>query len=382
MTPKKRPAPPLAGKHFWRFQAAADGNAPPELILYGDIAAESWRGDEVTPQQFGAELSALGHVAELVVRINSGGGDVFAANALYTRLKDNPARIIVKIDGWAASAATIVAMAGDVIEIPENGVFMLHDPQMGVAGYYSEEEFQQLAQELKVIKQAIVNGYALKTGKEEGEIAALMAAETWYDGRQAVAAGFCDRLMFEAVATTCEGASQVMVNHTALDLTGFPPMPPVLFHRLTAAASGGFLAPARLQNEEEEKERIDMLEEKDITTVEALRATYPDLTAALADEAGLAERKRIQDIEAVALPGYDAIVNGAKFLQPASAGDVAQAIVAAQRQEGHHYLAARSDDVKNAGCQDLGTGPSREGAVDGGPGEIDRALDKLFPENK
>lgn len=123
-------------KHFWSFRAAADDNAAPELILYGDIASETWWGDEVTPRQFTEELSALGTVPEIVVRINSGGGDVFAANAIYTRLKDNPAKITVKIDGWAASAATIVAMAGDVIEIPANGVFMVQDIEdVALAGF-------------------------------------------------------------------------------------------------------------------------------------------------------------------------------------------------------------------------------------------------------
>ena len=145
-------------KHFWTFRAAAEESAAPELILYGDIASETWWGDEVTPRQFSDELNALGAVAEIVVRINSGGGDVFAANAIYTRLKDNKAKIIVKIDGWAGSAATIIAMAGDVIEIPGNGVFMVHDPKMGAMGYFSAEDFKKAAAELEVIKQSIVNG--------------------------------------------------------------------------------------------------------------------------------------------------------------------------------------------------------------------------------
>ena len=102
-TPQAKPK----NKHFWNFQPAS-GDNPPELILYGDIASETWWGDEVTPRQFTEELDALGAVPEIVVRINSGGGDVFAANAIYTRLKDNTAKITVKIDGWAASAATIL----------------------------------------------------------------------------------------------------------------------------------------------------------------------------------------------------------------------------------------------------------------------------------
>ncbi|MCH5195936.1 MAG: Clp protease ClpP, partial [Oscillospiraceae bacterium] len=121
---------PNKNNKFWDFKASAQtssgGNsAEAELILYGDISQTSWWGDEVTPKQFDSDLAALGDVDEIVVRINSGGGDVFAANAIYTRLKDHKARITVKIDGWAASAATIIAMAGDTIQIPANGVFMI-----------------------------------------------------------------------------------------------------------------------------------------------------------------------------------------------------------------------------------------------------------------
>lgn len=103
----------------------------------------------MTPRQFTEELDALGAVPEIVVRINSGGGDVFAANAIYTRLKDNAAKITVKIDGWAASAATIVAMAGDVIEIPGNGVFMVHDPSLGLLGYFNEADLAKMTRGIK-----------------------------------------------------------------------------------------------------------------------------------------------------------------------------------------------------------------------------------------
>ena len=87
----------------------------------------------MTPAWFNQELAALGDVAEIIVRINSGGGDVFAANAIYTRLRDLDAKITVKIDGWAASAATIIAMAGDTIKIAKNGLFMVHDPAITAA---------------------------------------------------------------------------------------------------------------------------------------------------------------------------------------------------------------------------------------------------------
>ncbi len=372
-------------KHFWKFINSAVDGKPPELILEGDISSTTWWGDEVTPRQFTEELNALGNVPEIVVRINSGGGDVFAANAIYTRLKDNAATITVKIDGWAGSAATIIAMAGDVIEIPGNGVFMVHDPKMGARGYFSAEDFKKAAEELKVIKQAIVNGYALKTKKDPEEIAAIMAAETWYDGKQAVDAGFCDRLMFEDAQTTVENMGKVVVNSVSMDLERFPNLSVSLLNRLTASASGGF---TNTKNQIEQKRSEEVMDGiKDIKTPEGLRAAFSDLVKQIEDAATAAataaERKRIQDIEGVALAGFETIVNAAKFEKPVSAGDVATQIVAAQKKQSADYIAARNDDAQDSGAGDVGTGGKIEGAAGGGgTSEIDAAIDRLFPETK
>ncbi len=369
-------------KHFWKFCNAAEGGKQRELILEGDISSTTWWGDEVTPRQFTEELNALGNVPEIVVRINSGGGDVFAANAIYTRLKDNAAKITVKIDGWAASAATIVAMAGDVIEIPGNGVFMVHDPKMGAMGYFSAEDFTKAAEELKVIKQAIINGYALKTGKSAEEIAAIMSAETWYDGKQAVEAGFCDKLMFEDAKTTVENMGKVVVNSVSMDLERFPNMSVSLLNRLTASASGGFSNTKTPQITEKERKTMGP-ENKEIKTPADLKAAFPDLVKQIEDAATAAERKRIQDIEGVALAGFEKIVNAAKFDNPVSAGEVATQIVAEQKKQAAGYIADRNADAQDSGAGDVGTGKI-EGAAGGGGGqsEIDAAIDRLFPEMK
>lgn len=381
MAKEKQPQGKPQNKHFWSFRAAADDNAAPELILYGDIASETWWGDEVTPRQFTEELSALGTVPEIVVRINSGGGDVFAANAIYTRLKDNPAKITVKIDGWAASAATIVAMAGDVIEIPANGVFMVHDPSMGLLGYFNEADLVKLTDEIKVIKQSIVNGYALKTGKPADEIAAIMSAESWYDGKQAVDAGFCDKLMFEDAKNSVENTAKVVVNSVSMDLTRYEKMPVSLLNRLTAHTSGGFSNTPTPKNTE--KERKNMPEIKDIKTVDDLKATFPDLTKQIEETATATERKRIQDIEDVALAGFENIVADAKFKNPIAAGDVAKAIVAEQKKQGGKYIQDRDDDAEKSGAGAAGGGQGREGAGgDNGGDDVDAILNKLYPETK
>ena len=376
-----RPQAQPKNKHFWTFRAAAEENDAPELILYGDIASETWWGDEVTPRQFTEELDALGAVPEIVVRINSGGGDVFAANAIYTRLKDNAAKITVKIDGWAASAATIVAMAGDVIEIPGNGVFMVHDPSMGLLGYFNEADLVKLTDEIKVIKQSIVNGYALKTGKPADEIASIMAAETWYDGKQAVEAGFCDKLMFEDAETTVENGAKIVVNSVSLDLNRYPNMTISLLNRLTARTPGGFSNTITQNTPKRSEESMDGI--KDIKTVDGLKAAFPDLTKQIEEAAVDAERKRIQDIEDVALAGFETIVNDAKFKNPISAGDVAKAIVAEQKKQGGKYIQDRDDDAVKSGAGKVGAGGQREGmGGDDGADDVDAAIDKLFPETK
>lgn len=368
-------------KHFWSFRNVAGENTAPELILYGDIASETWWGDEVTPRQFTEELNALGSVPEIVVRINSGGGDVFAANAIYTRLKDNPAKIRVKIDGWAASAATIVAMAGDVIEIPGNGVFMVHDPAIGLLGYFNETDLAKVSEELKVIKQSIVNGYALKTGKTAEEIAAIMAAETWYDGKQAVDAGFCDKIMFGAAETTVEDTAKIIVNRVSLDISRFPNLPVSLLNRCATQNHTQNDFSDNQTKSKRSEEKMDKIE--DIKTVDSLKAAFPELTKQIADAAAAAERQRIQDIEEVALPGFEAIVAEAKFTKPVAAGDVAKAIIAEQRKQGKEYIQNRDADAKNSGAGSVAVGAGIEGIGNqGGADEIDAVLDKLFPAKK
>lgn len=182
-----------------------------EMLLYGEISEYSWYGDEITPSVFNQELKDLGAVDEITVRINSGGGDVFAAVAIYTRLKEHKAKISVKIDGWCASAATIIAMAGDTIEISVGGVFMIHDPLAGLIGYYNTTDLENIVKELETIKQSIVNCYMTVTDKSEEEIKSLMTNEgEWFTGEEAVEAGFCTAVMFTDVDTEVENAEKVI----------------------------------------------------------------------------------------------------------------------------------------------------------------------------
>ena len=356
---------------FWNF-VPATGTKPPEMLLYGPIASQrSWWEDRVTPAQFNQELAAIGDVEELVVRINSPGGDVFAAHAIYCRLRDIDAKITVKIDGWAASAATIVAMAGDVIQIPRNGVFMIHDPAMTVWDTYKAADFEKLAQELKVIKQSIVNTYAGRTKMKDEDIAAMMQEETWWTGDQAVEKGFCDSIMFEAEPqTVIENARKVIVNSVPLDLSRFKTVPTML---LNSPAQGG------LQNIEpkDEKGGKGTMDEK-IKTVPALEAAYPDLVNQIRTEAVNSERERIKSIMDTAPAGYESIVEDALFKNPVDAGQVALKIVAEQKKAGAKYLAAVAKDAEASGVDGIEPGGTPAGGGDDGKSIFDRAIEEVL----
>lgn len=323
------------------------------MILYGDISSYSWWGDEITPDIFNKELKEIGAVKTLVVRINSGGGDVFAANAIYTRLKElseNGTDVNIKIDGWAGSAATIISCAGTTAEIPGNGVYMIHNPKTGVLGYYEASELVKMAEELEVIKQSIVNCYKLKTGKGDEEIKQLMDSSTWYTGEQAVTEGFCDNLMFGNAETEVENAEKVIVNHVSMSLDDFESVPESLLNYANSFNNNKF----------ESKEKRNK-EEKTAMTLEEFKAQHGDLfnqvqseaQAAAAKDTAAAERKRMEEIDNLTIPGFEDLANDAKYTNPISADQFAKKIVMVQKEQGNQFLNGRESDVNSSGMRSV-----------------------------
>lgn len=364
---------------FWDFVQQTE-ESPAELTLYGPISStQSWWEDRVTPKTFNDELKAIGDVDEIVVRINSGGGDVFAANAIYARLKDHKAKITVKIDGWAASAATIIAMAADVLQISGNGVFMIHDPKLYAWDYYTAEQLVKMANELKVIKQSIINGYVLKTNKDEQEISNLMSEETWYTGIEAVESGFCDELMFEAeVETEVENAGKVIVNKVEMDVSIFENVPTNLLNSPKSQGRGMFINKGQ---KPKQKESENNMSQQVIASAEELERVYPDLVKNIREQAVTNERSRIKAIDEMGLEGFEDIVENAKYQEPVAAEQVAMKIIAKQKEMGTTYLNNREDDVENGNLGSVGVGGQGERGA-GAANDFDTAIDKLFPATK
>jgi ATP-dependent Clp protease protease subunit len=204
---------------FWTFRNA-EKDKPAELLIYGEIADMSWWGDEVTPKQFKKDLDKLGDVDEIAVFINSLGGDVFAGQAIHSMLKRHKATISVYIDGIAASAASIIAMAGDTIKMPKNAMMMVHNPWTWAIGYAAD--FRKVADDLDKIREAVISAYQVKTGLSPEEIGALLDAETWMTAEEAVEKGFADEAEeAKQVAAKIEGRIMT-VNGLGIDIARAP----------------------------------------------------------------------------------------------------------------------------------------------------------------
>ncbi|MFR6588593.1 MAG: head maturation protease, ClpP-related [Ruminococcus sp.] len=169
-----------------------EAGAEHDLYLDGAIAQDSWFEDDVTPAAFQAELKQ--HTGDVTVWINSPGGGVFAAAQIYTMLRNHAGKVTVKIHGIAASAASVVAMAGDTTLISPVGMLMIHNPSTMAAG--EKKDMEQAIAVLEEVKESILNAYVTKTGLSRNRLAKMMDAETWLNANEAMRLGFVDGILF------------------------------------------------------------------------------------------------------------------------------------------------------------------------------------------
>lgn len=186
-------------KKFWNWKKIKTVNQETGLeteerilFLNGTIAEESWFDDDVTPALFKDELNA--GTGDITLWINSPGGDCVAAAQIYNMLLEYPGKVIVKIDGIAASAASVIAMAGNDVQMSPVSMMMIHNPATIAWGDHTE--MKKAMELLDAVKESIINAYVLKTGQSRAKLSHLMDAETWMDANKAVELGFADGILF------------------------------------------------------------------------------------------------------------------------------------------------------------------------------------------
>ena len=165
--------------------------------MNGTIAEESWFDDDVTPQLFKDEL--MNGSGDITVWINSPGGDCVAAAQIYNMLLEYRGNVTVKIDGIAASAASVIAMAGTTVLVSPVSMIMIHNPMTAAMG--DKAEMEKAIEMLGSVKDSIINAYEIKTGLSRAKLAHMMDAETWMDAHKAVELGFADGILSRTPAT-------------------------------------------------------------------------------------------------------------------------------------------------------------------------------------
>lgn len=321
---------------FWEVKNISSNEG--ELLLYGEIrSSKPWwqEGKMITPDDFLNDIAPLKNKSKITIRLNSRGGDVFAAQAIYTQLKTMQGTKEIIIDGIAASAATIIAMAGDTVKIPKGAAFMIHNPSITVWDSFMAKDLEQLKNMLESVKSCIIETYCTKTTLSKEELSQMMDDEVWLTGAQAVEKGFCDALLeTENPVNQILNGRMLMVNNVVHDLSGFKNMPTFESEPQNTPRNEG--------------EQMDL---------EKLQKTYPDLINQLKqgakEEGAKEERTRIQNIEKIASNISDELVVKAKFEEPMNAERLAFMALQEDKNRSNTFIQALTQDAKDSGADNI-----------------------------
>jgi ATP-dependent Clp protease protease subunit len=363
---------------FWNFKNISESEG--ELTVYGDIG-ESWFGDSVSSKKFAQALKNLGDISNLTVKINSGGGDVFTGHAIRAMLKDHKAYVTARIEGLAASAASVLATGADEIIVHPSDYIMIHNPAATTSG--EAKDFSKMVEVLSVIKNGIVNAYAEKTGKDKKEISDLMDAETWMTGEDAVREGFADKLEKDSGTKNQRpilNGNILIVNGLSHDLSNIKTRPDIK-NELDSKESNSFSFLDKILNIFKDnrqmeglvnnilennlpKTNIENIKEEqsmDIKNAEELKKAYPELVNQVIKtevEAAVAntlknERGRIQDIEKIANRIDPILVNKAKYETFIDAKDLAFQAMQSDNGKGNEYIKNLKADAAASGTDEV-----------------------------
>lgn len=307
---------------FWNVMKNEKDNSA-DIILYGTIGSDEY-WDDISDKTIKEDITNLGEIENINLYINSPGGSVFAAVAIANTLKNHKAKVTAYIDGLAASAATIITSACDIVKMPKNALFMIHNPLTWTYG--NKQELEKAGILLDKVKDSILETYLAKSkNKTKEELSALMDEEKWFNAEEAKEYGFIDEIVGEVEKLQTVN-NLLIVNSLAFDISKFKNFPG---SKLTEPAT--------------EPTQITATNTVEEMTVEKFKTSYPELYEDIVNQAVQGERKRIQEIEDLDLAGYDEIINKAKFNEPIDAANLALKIINLKKLKNKETL----DNIQN-----------------------------------
>lgn len=330
-------------KKFWEISNNVALSANPQILLYGDISNDKYWGTEVTADDFFNDLQSLGSPSEIDVRINSGGGNYFAANAIGSLLKSHSAKINVFIDGLAASAASVIPPAGDKVIMAIGSMMMIHDPLLPLMGYYNVSDLEKKIGDLEKIKESIIDHYVMRTGKSREEVYDIMKNETWLSVEDALELGLADETDEDHPVNMFVDGTTLVSNNVNLNLSSYRNFPAA---RFTTKSS------LNIENQFYKK-TDDMNKEEEVVNIKDLQMKHPEIYNEVYNLGVNEERKRIGAINGLDDMGHPDIKNKAMFESGDSAGDVAMSINIANKKAQEKHKKDVEDDVKNSGMDDV-----------------------------
>lgn len=368
-----------------RIAATDLGGGEAELVMYGDVMAEDgrdwWTGEPdgrpaVTSESLNRELEVLRGADRVTVRLNSCGGDLYTGLAIHNVLRSLDAEVTVRVEGIAASAASVIACAGDRVVVTPGSILMVHEGALGLLGYYTGADLRALVADMDAGVRAMLGVYAAKTGRPEDELREMVEAETWMVGQEIVDAGFADVLEDAGQdggepAVEDEGDGEVMVAGVLHDLSRFRHVPD-LAARVSASARHAEQTPGATSPVSDMTEPPRAAEEEGETfmNISELREQHPDLVAEIEAAARQSERDRLAAIDEVADGLPSDMVREAKYGEhPMGAEQLALAALRAQsadrqaraeadRAAAARYLADAQSDSEESGTDEVGADPT------------------------
>ena len=349
---------------FWNVASLSEDEG--EITLYGDVLSKRmydwWTGELVpglyiTPEGFMEDLALVKDKKNITVKINSCGGDLYTGLAIHNALKGLTANVKTVVEGIAASAASVIAMAGDSVEVYPGSLIMIHGVSIRNYGDINLQDVQKMERMIDANEKAIAAIYNQRTGIDTEEIRTMMAEEKWMTGEEAVEKGFADKICEEKNIVDIGMSSNkkiLMVNGISHDTFGFRNMPE--FRIITQNSAKPVPVPVADSNSNELKEEGG----KKHMTFDELRTQEPDLVTQIQNEAVAIERQRMRDIDSIAasIPDQE-MVNEAKYGEnTCTAQELSFRVLQNSAKEGRNFLSQMESDSEQSGVHNVGAAPN------------------------